>query len=67
MTTKLVALFILSSALVVFSRDQLPAATYALVLDHVSIPGRITGIVEGGYDKSADPRQTADQGPYRFY
>jgi|SRR6516164_7506340 len=33
MTTKLVALFILSSALVVFSRDQLPAATYALVLD----------------------------------
>ena len=33
MTTKLIALFILSSALVVFSRDQLPAATYALVLD----------------------------------
>ena len=33
MTTNLVALFILSSALVVFSRDQLPAATYALVLD----------------------------------
>jgi endonuclease YncB( thermonuclease family) len=47
MTTKLVALFILSSALAVFGRDQLPAATYALVLDHVSIPGRITGIVEG--------------------
>jgi len=47
MNTKLVALFILSSALVVFGQDQFPAATYALVLDHVSIPGRITGIVEG--------------------
>ena len=47
MTTKFVALFILSNALAVFGQDQLPAATYALVLDHVSIPGRITGIVEG--------------------
>jgi endonuclease YncB( thermonuclease family) len=47
MTTKLVALFILSSALAVSGRDPLPAATYALVLDQVSIPGRITGIVEG--------------------
>jgi endonuclease YncB( thermonuclease family) len=47
MTTKLVALFILSNAIAVFGRDPLPAATYALVLDQVSIPGRITGIVEG--------------------
>jgi hypothetical protein len=47
MTTKLVALFILSSALAVFGREPLPAATYALVMDQVSIPGHITGIVEG--------------------
>ena len=47
MTTKLVALFILSSALAVFGREPLPAATYALVLEQVSIPGHITGIVEG--------------------
>ena len=47
MAIKLVALFILSSALAVSGRDPLPAATYALVLDQVSIPGRITGIVEG--------------------
>jgi len=47
MAIKLVALFILSSALAVSARDPLPAATYALVLDQVSIPGRITGIVEG--------------------
>ena len=47
MTTKLVALFILSSALAVFGREPLPAATYALVLDQVSIPGHITDIVEG--------------------
>jgi hypothetical protein len=66
MITKLVALFIVSNALAVFGRDPLPAATYTQVLDQVSIPGRITGIV-GGYDKSADPRQTGDQGPYRFY
>jgi endonuclease YncB( thermonuclease family) len=46
MTTKLVALFILSSALAVFGQDQLATAT-ALVLNQVSIPGRITGIVEG--------------------
>ena len=47
MTTKLVALFILSSALAVFGREPLPAATYTLVLDQVSIPRRITVIVEG--------------------
>ena len=47
MAIKLVALFILSSALAVSARDPLPAATYALVLDQVSIPGHITGIVEG--------------------
>ena len=60
MTTKLVALFILSSALVVFSRDQLPAATYPWSWTNHGHRG-------GGYDKSADPRQTGDQGPYRFY
>jgi endonuclease YncB( thermonuclease family) len=47
MTTKLVAFCILSNALAVFGRDQLAAGTYALVLDQVSIPGHITGIVEG--------------------
>ena len=47
MITKLVALFIVSNALAVFGRDPLPAATYTQVLDQVSIPGRITGIVEG--------------------
>ena len=33
--------------LLFFGREPLPVATYALVLDHVSIPGRITGIMEG--------------------
>ena len=47
MITKLVALFIVSNALAVFGRDPLPAATYTQVLDHVSLPGRITGIMEG--------------------
>jgi endonuclease YncB( thermonuclease family) len=47
MTTKLVALLILSGALGVLGQDARTPVTYTFGLERVAIHGRITGIVDG--------------------
>ena len=47
MLTRLIALLVLSGVLGVLGRDEPQPATYTFGLEHVSIHGRITGIVDG--------------------
>jgi micrococcal nuclease len=47
MLTRLIALIVLSGALGVVGQDEPQPATYTFGLEHVSIHGRITGIVDG--------------------
>ena len=47
MLTRLIALLVLSGALGVLGQDAPEPATYTFGLEHVSIHGRITGVVDG--------------------
>ena len=47
MLTRLIALIVLSGVLGVVGQDATEPATYTFGLEHVSIHGRITGIVDG--------------------
>jgi endonuclease YncB( thermonuclease family) len=47
MLTRLIALLVLPGALGVLGQDALAPATYTLGLEHVTLHGRVTGIVDG--------------------
>ena len=67
MLSRLLALLVLCGAIGVSGQDAPTPASYTFGLEHVAVHGRITGVVDGDTDQRADPLQTTDQGPYRFY
>jgi hypothetical protein len=67
MLIRLTSLLVLSGALGVLGQDALEPVTYTFGLEHVCIPGRVTGIVDGDTINVRIFRQTTDQGSYRFH
>ena len=67
MLTRLITLLVLSGALGVPDQDAPTPVSYTSGLDHMSIHGRITGIVDGDTINVLILSKQQIRGPYRFY